>query len=84
MNETKVVMDASAFDEIRVYDGIAERTGTQLGRAGVRGRPTLCRSITDLASKCRRLGDGYYYLAAKAWPEGEVSVTLNRPWESLG
>ena len=84
MNETKVVTDASAFDEIRVYDGIAERTGTQLDRKGVRGRPTLCRSITDLAARCRRLGDGYYYLAAKAWPEGEVSVTLNRPWESLG
>ena len=74
----------SAFDEIRIYDCVAERTGTQLDREGVRGRRNLCRSISELATKSRRLGDGYYYLAVRSWPEGEVTVSLNKPWKTLG
>lgn len=72
------------YDEIHVYAGIAERTGTRLERAGVRGSRTLCRSFTELAAKSRRLGDGYYYLASAAWPEQKEAIDLNRPWESLG
>lgn len=74
----------NSFEEIRVYDGIAERTGERLDRAGVRGRRSVCRSISDLASKVRRLGDGYYYLATEAWPENTSSVNLIRAWEPLG
>lgn len=73
-----------SFDEIRVYEGVAERTGTRLDREGVRGRRTVCRSLTDLTAKSRRLGDGYYYMATDAWPEGEVSVNVSRRWEPLG
>lgn len=74
----------SHFDEVHVYDGIAERTGTQLDRAGVRGRNGVCRSLRDLAAKARRLGDGYYYIAAAAWPAETTQVTLNRAWTPMG
>jgi hypothetical protein len=74
----------ASFDEIRVYDGIAERTGTRLDRNGVRGRRSICRSLTDLAAKVRRLGDGYYYLSSSAWPEDQASVNLIKVWEPLG
>ena len=58
-----------SFDEIQVFDNVAERTGNRVERAGIRGRAGVCRSITELAAKCRRLGDGYYYLASTAWPD---------------
>jgi hypothetical protein len=74
---------SGSFDEIRIFDGVAERTGTRLDRAAVRGRRVVCRSLTDLAAKARRLGDGVYYLATTAWPEHEVSVVLSRTWEPL-
>ena len=74
----------ASFDEIRVFDGIAERTGTRLDRNGVRGRRSICRSLTDLAAKVRRLGDGYYYLSSSAWPEDQASVNLIKVWEPLG
>jgi hypothetical protein len=73
-----------SFDEIRVYDGIAERTGTRLDRNGVRGRRSICRSLTDLAAKVRRLGDGYYYLSSSAWPVDATTVNLIKVWEPLG
>lgn len=72
------------YDEIRVYDSIAERTGNQLERAGVRGRIGVCRSLTELGAKSRRLGDGYYYLASVAWPADAVEVNLSREWAPLG
>ncbi len=72
-----------SFDEIHVFESVAERTGNRLERAGVRGRNGVCRSVTDLAAKFRRLGDGYYYLAASAWPEGTESLNLVRAWEPL-
>ena len=73
-----------SYDEIQVFNGVAERTGTSFDRAGVRGRRSVCRSLTDLGAKSRRLGDGYYYLASAAWPAGETKVDLNRTWASLG
>ena len=75
---------ARSFDEVQVFDGIAERTGASFDRAGVRGHGRVCRSFTELAAKSRRLGDGYYYLAAAAWPENERSVTLTRAWAAVG
>ena len=73
-------MNRSSFDEIQVYDGVAERTGTRLNRAAVRGRRAICRSLTELGAKSRRLGDGYYYLVSAAWPTGTVAMDLTRPW----
>jgi len=72
------------YDEVQVFDSVAERTGNLATRAAVRGRQGVCRSLTDLASKCRRLGDGYYYLASSAWPEEKSTVNLRIEWEPLG
>jgi hypothetical protein len=73
-----------SFDEIHVFAGIAERTGNQVDRAAVRGHRGVCRSVTDLNAKTRRMGDGYYYIAATAWPADTKSVDLNQVWLSLG
>ncbi|HEX8170953.1 MAG TPA: hypothetical protein VF824_10480 [Thermoanaerobaculia bacterium] len=73
-----------SFDEIQVYDGVAERTGVSIDRAGVRGHRGVCRSLTELSAKSRRLGDGYYYLAASAWPVDTRVVQLTRAWAALG
>lgn len=72
-----------SFDEIHVFESVAERTGEKVERAGIRGRSGVCRSLTELALKCRRLGDGYYYIASNAWPENTTTVDLNRAWEPL-
>jgi hypothetical protein len=72
-----------SFDEIRVYESVAERTGNRVERSGLRGSASVCRSLTELASKCRRLGDGYYYLATTAWPDDAPSVNLSRTWQPL-
>jgi hypothetical protein len=72
-----------SFDEIQIFDSIAQRTGNQIERSGVRGRAGVCRSLTELGAKFRRLGDGYYYLAATVWPGNVVSVNLSRGWHPL-
>jgi hypothetical protein len=71
------------FDEIHVYDGVAERTGVTIDCTDVRGHRGMCRSVTELTAKSRRLGDGYYYLASTAWPADTKSVNLVRAWVSL-
>ena len=68
------------FDEIRVYEGVAERTGTTVDRKTVRGSESVCRSMTELARKARRMGDGYFYLTVPAWPEGQTRVELSAAW----
>jgi hypothetical protein len=73
-----------SFDEVQVFDGVAERTGVSVDRAGVRGHGGVCRSVTELSAKSRRLGDGYYYLASNAWPADTKSVNLTRAWTSIG
>jgi len=73
-----------SFDEVQVFDGIAERTGVSVDRAGVRGHGGVCRSVTELSAKSRRMGDGYYYLASSAWPADTKSVNLTRAWTSIG
>jgi hypothetical protein len=72
-----------SFEEIQVFASVAERTGNRIDRSGVRGRASVCRSLTELAAKCRRLGDGYYYLAAEAWPDDTPTVDLSRAWQPL-
>jgi hypothetical protein len=73
-----------SFDEVQVFNGVAERTGMSFDRDGVRGRQSICRSVTELAAKSRRLGDGFYYLASNAWPADTKSVNLTRAWATLG
>jgi hypothetical protein len=71
------------FDEIRVYEGIAERTGNTVDRTSIRGRQGVCRSLTELTQKSRRLGDGYYYLAAAVWPPEQTQIVLQKTWETM-
>ena len=73
-----------SFDEVQVFDGVAERTGVTLDRDGVRGRSGVCRSVTELSAKSRRLGDGFYYLASSAWPADTKTVNLTRAWTTIG
>ena len=71
------------FDEIQVFDGVAERTGVSIDRNGMRRHRGMCRSITELTAKSRRFGDGYYYLVSTAWPPDTKSVNLIRAWVSV-
>ncbi|HVT43800.1 MAG TPA: hypothetical protein VMT00_05370 [Thermoanaerobaculia bacterium] len=72
------------FDEIAVYEGIAERTGNTADRSAVAGRKGVCRSLSELGRKARRLGDGYYYLPALVWPEGVRKLALKDTWVTFG
>ena len=71
-------------DEIRVYEGIAERTGNVVDRHSLRGRTGVCRGIAELTRKVRRLGDGYYYLPVQVWPEGVTQLPLLEEWTPMG
>ncbi|HYS56116.1 MAG TPA: hypothetical protein VER58_20345 [Thermoanaerobaculia bacterium] len=72
------------FDEVRVYDGIAERTGTVVDHETVRGSKLVCYTISELTRRVRRDGDGTFYLAAEAWPENTERIDLNTKWTPMG
>jgi hypothetical protein len=69
-----------SWDEVQVFNGVAERTGVTVDRDGVRGHRGVCRSVSELSAKSRRLGDGYYYLASSVWPEDSKSLNLAQTW----
>lgn len=69
-----------SFDEIRVYDGIAERTGVQFERSDVRHSGTCCSSWTQLVRKAGAFGDGTFYLPLKEWRGDQERVDLRKPW----
>ena len=71
------------FDEVRVYEGVAERTGNTVKRDSVRRSKSVCQSMTELARKVRREGDGVFYLAAGAWPENTENVDLITKWTPM-
>ena len=71
------------FDEIRVYEGVAERTGTTVDRDTVRRSASMCRSLSELTRRARRLGDGYFYLPISMWPEGVTSIPLSETWTTM-
>ncbi|HVS31691.1 MAG TPA: hypothetical protein VMS98_09565 [Thermoanaerobaculia bacterium] len=71
------------FDEIRVFEGVAERTGQVVDRKTVRGSAAVCRSLTDLTRAARRLGDGYFYLPVMMWPEGVTRLPLAATWTTM-
>lgn len=71
------------FDEIRVYEGIAERTGTVVDRSTVRGSQAVCRSLSELTRKVRQRGDGYFYLPVDSWPEGKTQLALFEEWTPM-
>ena len=72
------------FDEVRVYEGVAERTGNTVHRDSLRRRNSACQSMTELARKVRRDGDGIFYLAANAWPANTEKVDLITKWTPMG
>jgi hypothetical protein len=68
------------FDEIRVYDGVAERTGVQFERNDVRRSGGCCSSLTELMRKARAAGDGYFYLPINNWPADTEQIALQKKW----
>jgi hypothetical protein len=68
------------FDEVRVYDGVAERTGVQFERDAVRRSSGCCRSVTELIRKARDAGDGSFYLPLNLWPADSERVELQKRW----
>lgn len=72
------------FDEIQVFEGVAERTGTTVDRSAVRRSAGLCRSLSELTRKSRRMGDGFFYLAPSLWPENTTKLVLRETWTIMG
>lgn len=71
------------LDEIRVYAGVAERTGKQYERSEVRRSAGLCSSLADLARKARAAGDGDFFLPVEEWPAETEQIELLKPWVVL-
>lgn len=71
------------FDEIQVFEGVAERTGTMVDRNTVRGSEAICSSLGELTRKARRMGDGYFYLTSLLWPENTTQLVLRDTWVSF-
>jgi hypothetical protein len=71
--------------EIAVFQGIGEPTGTVVERRDIRGKVGLCKSMRDLATKSRVLGDGYYYIPVDLWPSKKEPVTIHKhDWTVIG
>ena len=71
-------------EEIRVFEGMAERTGEQLELRGLKAHKNGCTSMRDLVRKYKILGDGHFYLPVGNWPDGAPSVSLdNVKWIGL-
>ena len=71
-------------EEIRVYDGMAERTGELMELGGLKAHTNGCSSMRDLVLKYRIFGDGLFYLPRGNWPAGERAVSLdNVKWIGL-
>jgi hypothetical protein len=68
------------FAEIRVYEGVAERTGVNFERKDVRRSSGFCGSLTELVRKARAAGDGIFYLPVKVWPADTEKLDLRKPW----
>ncbi len=68
------------LDEIRVYEGVAERTGVHVERSSVRRSPSCCRSLTELMRKARNDGDGYFYLPPDLWPADKLQLEVRKRW----
>ena len=76
-------MLVNRFEEIRVVEGVAERTGVQLERSVVRRSTTCCSSLTELTRKARSVGDGIFYLPVDIWPAGAEQVELRKQWVAM-
>lgn len=70
----------NSYDEIRVYAGVAERTGVQFDRDTVRRSGGRIGSVPELLRKARLSGDGTYYLPRNMWPADKLEVEIRKPW----
>jgi hypothetical protein len=71
--------------EISIYDGVGESTGVIVERSAIRGKKGLCKSMRDLATKSRVLGDGYYYLPIDLWPKSKEPIVVHKhEWTVIG
>jgi hypothetical protein len=68
------------FEEIRVFEGVAERTGVQFERKDVRRSGNCCSSLTELLRKARAAGEGYFYLPLNCWPADSEQIALQKKW----
>ena len=73
----------SQFDEIRVYAGIAERTGVRFEGSEVRRSGSCCKSLSSLIRKARDAGDGTFYLPLKFWPSDTERIELRKEWVGM-
>ena len=69
-----------SYEEIRVYDGIAERTGAQFERSEVRRSNGYCGSLTVFFRKARAAGEGTFYVPVGVWPADTERIELWKPW----
>jgi hypothetical protein len=74
------MQSAQLFEEIRVYDGFAERTGAQFDKNTVRRSDGFCRSMTQFLQKARAAGAGTFYLPCGMWPANTEQVSLQKQW----
>jgi hypothetical protein len=79
-----MLVPLESFDEIRVYEGVAERTGVHFERSAVRRSEGCCGTVTALVRKARASGDGTYYLPLYAWPADTERLQLRKPWVVMG
>jgi hypothetical protein len=71
------------FDEIRVYAGVAERTGVKFKQSEVRRSGSCCRSLSALIRKARDVGEGTFYLPLKFWPADTERVEIRKEWVGM-
>jgi len=71
---------SQSFDEIRVYEGVAERTGVHFERDAVRRSSGCCASLTDFLRKARAAGEGTFYVPINMWPADTERFEVRKPW----
>ena len=74
------VLKSQSYAEVRVYDGVAERTGVQFERSEVRRSAGYCASLTDFLRKARAAGEGTFYVPLDMWPADTERIELRTPW----
>jgi hypothetical protein len=77
------MVSKQSFDEVRVYEGVAERTGAHFKQNAVRRSAGCCRSVSELMRKVRASGDGVFYLPLDIWPADAERVDLRKQWVVL-
>ena len=76
-------MLTQSFEEVVVYEGVAERTGVHFDRNDVRRMDGYCGSLTALLRKARAAGDGTFYVPLDRWPTDTERLELRKPWVVL-